>query len=271
MKRIIVPTDFSVAAWNAIIHAVKLAQEFNSELILLHVFENASPQMDVSSISLTESLTTEEERLVELVDNIHLIEPGIKGNLKSYCLVGTLIDRLNDMVDGSGQEIIIMGTEGRVGKIQKLLGSSSSKIMKNLYCPLLIVPKGLSFLLSTPVVCAIDFGSEINESDLTIIKKLIEKKKPNVLKVVHIANKDDNSNNLLPLGQFRGLNPQFEEIIGDKIPNLLEDYAKINRSNLIIVVRKERGFFENLLLESVSNELAFNAKTPVLIVRSKKL
>ena len=38
MKTILVPTDFSKSANNATDYAVKLAEEFNMNLLLLHIF-----------------------------------------------------------------------------------------------------------------------------------------------------------------------------------------------------------------------------------------
>ncbi len=269
MKRVIVPTDFSDTAWNATLHALEYSKIFNSELILLHVFEHSANHLNTNTVEISDSFSKEEVQMRNILRKIDELKAFKHVNIKSKCVSGSLFENLQHLVTNEGRDMVIMGTKGRIGTIQKLFGSNTSRIVKEITCPIMIIPNEFKFSLTTPVTCALDFASIINEDDLKLMKKLVNAEEESIFKIVHVIKDVKDPSKEMPLKQFDGITIKYDEIVGDSVPQLLERYARINNSRLLVIVRKEKGFFENFFNGSVSQEMTVNANVPLLVLRAK--
>jgi len=151
MKRILIPTDFSDNAQNAVSFAAELANKISGEIYLLHVAEtnhessiyNTSDEWSrlasateevphmigkLKEIKLQLEEVKHQQSLKDLVvyDNIELGEPDIQ---------------INSYANKVNADIIIMGTRG-IGK-GKLAGGTAEKVVKSANCPVLSIHDAL--------------------------------------------------------------------------------------------------------------------------------
>lgn len=269
MKRIFVPTNFSEIAWNATEHALEYSRIFEVQVILINVLENSANNLNISSKVITESFSKQEEDMEALFARINENENYQNLNVKYTCVSGPLVDCLKRAISEDGGDLVIMGTKSRKGTIAKLFGSHSSRLIKELECPILLIPSEGKFCSSTPITCAIDYGSEVNTSDLELLEQLVNADPNSVFKIIHIIENYKDQKLPLPLDQFSNIAFSYSEIVGESVPALLEKYAQINNSRLLVLVRKEKGFFLNLFHGGVSYELTMNAHVPLLVLRAK--
>jgi nucleotide-binding universal stress UspA family protein len=142
IKHILVATDFSSCARDALDLAVDLAQEKRATVTLLHVFripvyalpEGTILSMDAANIELIErsiddELAAEQKRVaragcvttserVEAADTAHAI---VERATKHGC------------------DLIVMGTHGRGGVKRLVLGSVAERVLRSAPCPVLVV------------------------------------------------------------------------------------------------------------------------------------
>src|SRR5690625_3991188 len=88
MKRILVPTDFSLHAENALKVAVQLAKKFNAEIYLMNMLELP---LDLVSSSVTSSNNQEGEQLPESLFFMRLAHKRFKALLDQDYLQGVKI------------------------------------------------------------------------------------------------------------------------------------------------------------------------------------
>src|SRR3982750_2105912 len=99
MKRIIVPTDFSPPAENAMLYAGQLAETIGASVVLLHVYQipvsmNEVPVLLVSADELRENAEKNLERSKEILQkNYPTLEIGSESRL------GDVVDELNDLCE----------------------------------------------------------------------------------------------------------------------------------------------------------------------------
>jgi len=148
LKRILVPTDLSEHADQAIHHAAALAHRTQAELLVLHVVEKF---MDHSLLysdvwpyrkpvgDYYHDLEEKTQQMLE--DKIRAI--GGEG-IDFRVLVTTGVPSA-EIVAASGREkvdLIVIATHGRGGIAQALLGSTTDRVLRKANCPLLVIRSG---------------------------------------------------------------------------------------------------------------------------------
>jgi nucleotide-binding universal stress UspA family protein len=132
LKKLLVATDFGPAANAALTYGQALARNFDAELHLLHVMENsflraspADPHAHKAAVlrTLQEALTAGDRPkahvVVETSDN-----PA---------------DAITEYAKAANIDLIVMGTNGRSGVAQLLVGSVAERVVRTARCPVLTV------------------------------------------------------------------------------------------------------------------------------------
>ena len=118
MKKIILPTDFSVNAWNAISYAMKFFQEETVKFYLLHTYTPVFYRMDyliggpaysaIPDIKVDVSLAGLEKTLKD----IHQKHPNTNHTVETVSAFNTLTDEINNLVEDKEIDLVVMGTKG---------------------------------------------------------------------------------------------------------------------------------------------------------------
>ena len=139
-RTILVPTDFSKPAQAALDYAIALAEKLDAKVHLLNVVDLQGFQVSDLGTSLTP-------------ETINMIVSGNTGALDRLAearqatgRIGELVLRTGDPHDVIGQvagqlnvDLIVMGTHGRRGIRQAMLGSVADTIVRTARCPVLTV------------------------------------------------------------------------------------------------------------------------------------
>jgi nucleotide-binding universal stress UspA family protein len=142
IKRILVATDFSDLAAEAIDTAVAFAHESGATLDLVHVTTEATyavpPPMDMlrMPVDLRSAVTEASTRLQTEEDRVRALGVACEGNV----LVGRADTEIVGHADRTHSDLIILATHGRVGLGHALLGSVAEKVVQHAHCPVLTVP-----------------------------------------------------------------------------------------------------------------------------------
>lgn len=132
-KRILVPTDFSDCSKSALQLAVALANgEKETSVFVLHVVEPAVPSYDDElGVLEPEALKTEIEALAASRDHDVQIDAEI--------CYGEPDDEILNFAKKESIDLIVMGTHGRTGLLEYLVGNTAENVMRKAICPVLMV------------------------------------------------------------------------------------------------------------------------------------
>jgi len=147
IDKILVPTDFSVCAKQAVTYACELAKRFGAELHLLHVA--CPPVADYAyaaripdELLRPEKLAQRELEEYEVPDAEQL--PGVQKTVRS----GTPFVEIVRQAKEKDIDLIVIGTHGRTGLKHMLIGSVAEKVVRKATCPVLTVrPEGHQFVM----------------------------------------------------------------------------------------------------------------------------
>lgn len=164
MKKILVPTDFSPHANNALKAAAKIASKCKAEILLLHILE--LPQQGSDSINVGAEIpevmffkNAAENRLIELAQSEVLKNLSVSTALKlDRTSLGVTKTAITNDID-----LIIMGSHGASGFKELFIGSNTEKVVRTSDVPVLVIKEEIEDFNVSDFVFASDFSEGMKE------------------------------------------------------------------------------------------------------------
>ncbi len=149
MKRILVPTDFSNNAYNALYYATRLFKNDACQFYILNTCDVEIPVL-TSIIDTThgdEQLRKEsKEKLTETFHSIVRDTEDFNHFFETISTTKKLPEVIEETVMNKGIDLIVMGTKGATGAKGFFMGSNTSNIIQKIKCcPVLAVPDEFNF------------------------------------------------------------------------------------------------------------------------------
>ncbi len=144
-KKILVPTDFSVYADNALKQALDIARQNKAKIYLFHVIDDGFQQCavdyclkegDVQKI-LKESINNAKDKLQQEAKKITDNDTGIE--IVYDTVRGIPYEEILKEQEAKGIDLIVIASHGKTGILKNLLGGVVDKVMKRAKCPVLLV------------------------------------------------------------------------------------------------------------------------------------
>jgi nucleotide-binding universal stress UspA family protein len=170
-------------------------------------------------------------------------------------------------------DLVIMGTKGASGVDEVVFGSVASSVVEVANCPVLVIPAQAKM----GTIKSIAYGVNFEPVDEEVIAELLEWSSylGCVIDCIHINTNGNKSaekqEKVLQLSQkYQKQTALHFELIEDySVTDGIELYIHSRKPDIMAVLRKERSFIEKLFHTSVSNNLTFHSKIPVLIFKMK--
>ncbi len=272
MKTLIVPTDFSPIATNAMNYAVDMALSINASVLLLHVYQVpvTCSEVPVTVVTVEEMKKMSEEKLEELKQGI---KKTTSGKIKVYteARLGDVVDEIEALCKSIQPFAVIMGTKGASVVERLFLGSSTLTAIRHLTWPVIIVPPGATFNGIRKIGFACDFKKVVETTPVKFIKDVVKEFNAEL----HVLNVDYNNKQFTPATpeeslllhtMLEELKPGYHFINNPNVEEGINKFAEENNLGLIIVIPKKHKLLDGLFQKSHSKEFAFHSHIPILAV-----
>lgn len=267
MKKILVPTDFSRNAVNALQYAIELAKIFDSKITLIHTFLVLKrSDMMVSIDELVKKQAEKEmQALVKAMPSDLSVDTKI--------INGESVRSIAEFADQEGFDLIVMGTKGATGLKKVFIGSTTGGVMRHTRTPILAIPEQFTYRPIRKIVFAL---ANIKLSSEEIILPIVEMVRQLGAKIqvyhhVRTSEKAEREKLLETIDWLKELPYTFFlEEDDDHFNENISDFVKENEADLLCLVRHARGqigFFERLFQSSVTLTQVFNCDVPLLILQ----
>jgi len=151
MNNLLIPTDFSDCAEEAVKTGFALAQRLEAKVHLFHALKGSAEAVDPDAL--------------EALEAIRLRYPEVPST--AICRGGeSLRQTIQEYVEASGIDLIVIGSHGISGKSEYFIGSHTQKVVRTLRCPVLVVKKAPEVLDFSKVVFASSFNEDEKEAFL---------------------------------------------------------------------------------------------------------
>ncbi|GAA4275458.1 universal stress protein [Aquimarina mytili] len=280
MKRILLPTDFSENAYNAIRYALHFFKEEKATFYLLNTFtpvsyhtgyliENPTPygMEDVAMLNSKRDIKRTEERIRKEFTNP-------KHEFVQLSAFNTLIGEIKEVIEKYNIDLVIMGTKGATGAKEVFIGTHTMYTIKKVKCPVIAVPSGFDFEEPKDILFPTDYHLSIDNRYLPFVKEICNTHvcRLNILNAyygVPLNNQQQEVKDFLD-EYFKGIAHIFHIAEGVDVLEAVEDFQKKHKINLLVMIHNKHSFFENLLFKPVINQIAYHTNIPFLVIPSEK-
>jgi nucleotide-binding universal stress UspA family protein len=187
MKKILVATDFSNCAHNAMEYAMELASVLQMEVCAIHAIgstEGVNNNM-YSAIYIEDYYNTKREALKDWAHTFTGSEAFKNIPVSTVCEVGSVSSVISKYIDANPVELLIMGTMGSTG-ITGIFGSNANSMVEKTKTPTLIIPLESKFSMNPVITLATDFESPLSMEDTNSLNEIITASKAEKLNVLNI-------------------------------------------------------------------------------------
>ncbi|MEY3245485.1 MAG: hypothetical protein RL253_642 [Bacteroidota bacterium] len=277
MKLLVVPTDFSPLADNALKYGMDLATAMGSSLMIVHVYQIPISYSEVPliTVSIEEIKKASEGRLAELKHNIETITAG-KLIVYTESRLGDVGDEINKLTKTLQPFAVVMGSRGVTGAGKFFLGSNSLSVISRTNTPVIVVPPGGRFLPYKKIGLTTDFKEVINKTPVAPIRALVSFFNAE-LHVLHVDYKQRNFTPDIPEQTLNldtmlaGMNPTYDYIENKNINEGINEFAEKNNIDLIITLPQKHSFLESLFEKSLTRELLHHTHIPIMCIKNDKV
>ena len=276
--KILVPTDFSVNAWQALNYAQELFKNDHCEFYILNVFSATGNVVDSllnmepgSELYETAKLRSE-DGLAKVLDMI-AIKGGDnpKHHFETISKFNNTIEAIKNLVEEKDIEIIIMGTKGETASRSKIFGSVAMYVMEKVRnCPVLVVPQHVIQKMPKEIVFPTSYKTHLKKRELNYLIKLAKNCNASI-RILHIAKEDEldekqlNNKRLLK-EYFEEIDHSFHLLSPMEIPSAVKCFIQSRESDMLAFINKKHAFFGSILTKPLVKEIGYDPKVPILVM-----
>lgn len=278
MKNILVATDFSNNAYNALFYATQL---FKNDSCSFHILNAYSEHTRLKSNSLAagrklgllQQLGEEsKEGLNAFLHKINLDTANKKHNFSIYSKHDNITDALQQTIKQTNADLVVMGNKGKTGSRSIFLGSSVINAINAIKdCPILTVPGEKEFLIPAEIAFATDYKNSYNAKVLHPLISLASNCN-SAIRIVHINVEERLSpvqkSNLYVLREYLGELKHSMHWMPDftNKSKAIAEFIDELGIDMLTMVHYQHGFLEKLTREPVLEKVSFNINIPFLIL-----
>ncbi|MCR6720213.1 MAG: universal stress protein [Chitinophagaceae bacterium] len=276
MNTIIVPTDFSPAALNALNYAADMAIEINADIHLLHIYQVPIAIIDAPLVlvSVDELKEGAEQQLASLKQGLEHVTSG-KIKISTEAILGDPIDELQKVCERVHPFAVVMGSLGHSSLERSLFGSTTLSAIRHITYPVIAVPIGKEYSPGIKKAgLAADLRAVAQTTPFEAIQKFIQKFNAE-LHVLNVAYKETQSQEekdkelLVMKNALKDLNPQFHFIENSDVEQGIEDFAVNNNLDLIIAIPKKHKLLDGIFKKSSTRQLIYESSLPVMCIHEE--
>jgi len=270
MAHVLIPTDFSGNALNAANYAVRLYGAQGNVFTVLNSYMlprgAATTMWSIDDLLAKESLEGVNEFVARLGEDLADLKPEIR-TLSEHGDLPNVIARFEH--DEERPELVVMGTQGATGLKEVLMGSNTADVIKRSGLPVLAVPQDAIYKTPKRIVLA-DDGGPVDKVTIKPLLDIARWSQAEVM-IVRVVNEDttvEPGTTSSVYDTLLGAIPHSHHYVsGENVNTALHDMADQGDADLVVVVHRRRGAFEQLFHRSTATKLAMHTHIPMLVLQ----
>lgn len=276
-KRVLLPTDYSKNALNAIRYARKLFENIECDFYLLNAYNTSG--YDLESMMVPEpgehfyetAKRHSEEQMERLLLTLGLQPENPKHFFHTVCVFNDLVEAVKNLIARKDIDVIVMGTKGVTGSRSRVFGTRTVKVMEQIRnCPVIVVPEYREFESPREIVFPTDYKTNYKKKELNHLVE-IAKMHDAKINVLHIdkdkdgkLSKKELTNKQLLQDILDGTDYEMHFLSSVKISKGVKLFVESRNCNMIAFFNRKHLFFGSLLFNPLVKEIGYDPQVPIL-------
>ncbi len=274
-KRILIPTDFSKNALNAVRYALDLYEKLNCTFYFLNVFRLDSYTTsnllvpEPGSGEYEEARAKSEEKFQKLLEMIALHRDNPKHTYHTIASYNFLSEAIKQTIDQKDIDLVVMGTQGASGIKGVIFGSNTVNTMEVITeCPVLAIPENVSFKPPKEIVFPSDFKTSYKRKELNYLIEIAQIHQA-YIRVIYISKKEEltdlqiNNKDLLQ-EILETVDHSFHTLPEKDVAHGITSFANRRNSDMIAFINRKHFFFGSIFSRPLVKEIGYSATVPIL-------
>lgn len=276
MLRIVLPTDFSENAFNAIAYAARLFKDTTCIFYVLHAYTPPIYRVDYAlgspgQLGLPDDHKyAAEQALDKTITRIRSKFDIPKHEYVSHAAFNTLEDELKSFVNKENIDLVIMGTQGATGAREILFGSNTVHVFNKAIVPVLAIPSDFGFIPPKKILFPTDYEVDFNKAAvefLLMLSKLWESK----IHVMHVTppaglSSQQKKNKMALEKLMKGSAHTIHHLPDQELIEAINGFQEEVPIELLAMVKNKHSFLERLFIEPVVKNIGLHSKVPFLVL-----
>jgi len=278
MRKLLIPTDFSANAMNALKFALELFKYDKSEFFIMHAYQD-EVHADHTLLKrehlpeITAAIRVKSERkLNQILEDIHEISPNPKHTFTIISANNTLIDEADNIVDLENIDCIVMGTRGQTNNRKFTFGSNTLQVLKYVQSPVLAIPENYTYTPPKHILFPTNYMIPYKRRELKLVCEMASKYKATI-DMLYVSEsgklsirQEDNQHFLRD--ELCKNTLRFKTENNNSISNAVYTYIKENAIDMLVMVNTRRSFLEDILVQSTIKKLSLYIDIPFLALQN---
>ncbi|MCF8278504.1 MAG: universal stress protein [Flavobacteriales bacterium] len=269
MHNILIPTDFSDNARQAVDYAIKVFG-VKGHYTLANAFEvphsGATMLISIADILQKDALqllNDERERLFKKY-------PEMVGQIEVEAVMGSPVVAVKKMLKSGKHDVVVMGTKGASGLKEVFIGSVAANTMAEVDYPVIAVPNDAQLTVPKKILFAADDRclSEGKLPDALVEVANMLNAEVLILNVVpegelvHVGS--SNTSNAKPIGVFENVKHSIHFTENSNVQLGIRNYITDHEVDLLSMVTRKKDLFSNLFGTSNTKNMMMHTDIPLM-------
>lgn len=277
IRTILVPTDFSPKAKNALKLAATMATRHKAKLVVMHAVQTHY-MTDRGGKHLIAGQTAQQnlENATASLEKLHeFLSQTYNLDVETVISAQGLIESINELVRSHDIDLVVVGTGGRQSVKEFFLGSNSYSAMLHSHCSVLLVPQDFEKTAFEKILFPVRVENELEQkAELSLL----------------LAQKNNAGINLLGVGDsdrvaavrkayiearkqlmLKSADYVSEFRLCDDNANAIIEVAQDDESDIILLADQDENSWKSFMGENFFRKIINGTNVPLLIVKPKLL
>ncbi|MFV8226575.1 universal stress protein [Christiangramia aquimixticola] len=281
-KKILVPTNFSKHSWSALIFAMKLYKKYPCTFYLINAYTSRGGLSEAMSMHKEDDEETNqsvsENGLARIMQGLSFRKENPKHRFEKISFDGNLVDGVEENVKKLGIDIIILGSPGDTAGINTAENNKISKITENIEeCPVLVIPEKYETAIdpNLEIVFPTNLRIPFKPRELEPIIELAENTDCSI-RILYIntdskpLNKEQEKNKTELISHLSKVNTSFHTLTKTTATTGVHLFIESRESDFLALYQRKQGFFSRLFNKAAIEDIDFDPKLPVMILKEIK-
>ncbi|GGG43118.1 universal stress protein [Croceivirga lutea] len=276
MKHVLIPTDFSDNAWNAIRYGMELFKKSKCTFYLLHV-SPISPNIGEAAKHAPKEVLDDNllkdswEKIENVLHKIESLPFNTKHTFETLVHYGYFSDTIKQVVLAKKIDLIIMGTKGASGLKATIIGSNTGNVLTKVKCPVLAIPENAHYKKPKEIAFPTDFNLNYDLKVLDDIKELLVTHNAS-LRVLYISKKGEEllelqlKNKEFLYDYFSEFESTFHQVTSEKLETAVQCFTESRDIDIIVMVAKNLNFLQRILFKPTVEKISYHTNVPFFVV-----
>ena len=278
MPVIIVPTDFSEHAFNALRCAVEYFKYEPTTFIVIHVYDDAvlkDESIHSREPAAVVDIKVQQEndlQLRKVKTEIEKYSPNPHHEIHTLSVSGVLTDEINSTAIHHDADLVLMGTQGLTADPERNYGSNTLQVIKYVNCPVLGIPIHYRYHRPEQILFTSKLEQNYQGRELKMLSCLANSYR-STLHLLHISANDVLTSKQQEVKEyweyrFRESEKIYRHFSSGNVPHIINFYVEEHHIDLVVMLNSSHALIDPLVDATIIDEVGLQAHIPFLILQN---